>query len=134
MQKLGASVGGEQSGHLLFTEFCPTGDGILSALALLSVMRETGETLAALSTCMRKFPQVLVNVPVRRKPDLATLPALGERVRVFESEMGASGRVLLRYSGTEPLARVMVEGPVPERVQVMADELAQLIRDAAGEA
>jgi len=134
MQKLGASVGGEQSGHLLFTEFCPTGDGILSALALLSVMRETGETLAALSTCMRKFPQVLVNVPVRRKPDLATLPALGERVRVFEREMGTSGRVLLRYSGTEPLARVMVEGPVPERVQGMADELAQLIRDAAGEA
>ena len=134
MQKLGASVGGEQSGHLLFTEFCPTGDGILSALALLSVMRETGETLAALSTCMRKFPQVLVNVPVRRKPDLAALPALGDRVRVFEREMGTSGRVLLRYSGTEPLARVMVEGPVPERVQVMADELAQLIRDAAAEA
>ncbi len=134
MQKLGASLGGEQSGHLLFTEFSPTGDGVLSALALLSVMRETGETLAALANCMRKFPQVLVNVPVRRKPDLATLPALSERVRAFEAEMSGSGRVLLRYSGTEPLARVMVEGPLLERVQLMADELARLIRDAAGEA
>jgi phosphoglucosamine mutase len=132
MQKLGASVGGEQSGHLLFTEFCPTGDGILSALALLSVMRETGETLSALSNCMRKFPQVLVNVPVRRKPDLATLPAVADRVSAFEAEMDGTGRLLLRYSGTEPLARVMVEGPVRERVQAMADELAQLIRDAAG--
>jgi phosphoglucosamine mutase len=124
-------VGGEQSGHLLFTEFCPTGDGILSALALLSVMRETGETLAALSNCMRKFPQVLVNVPVRRKPDLATLPDVADRVRAFEAEMDGAGRVLLRYSGTEPLARVMVEGAVLERVQAMADELAELIRDAA---
>jgi phosphoglucosamine mutase len=131
MQRLGAMVGGEQSGHLLFTEFSPTGDGILSALALLSVMRETGETLAVLSSCMRKFPQVLVNVPVRTKPDLATLPALAERVRAFETEMTGSGRVLIRYSGTEPLARVMVEGPTVERVQVMAAELAQLIRDAA---
>ena len=131
MQRLGAMLGGEQSGHLLFTEFSPTGDGILSALALLSVMRETGETLAVLSSCMRKFPQVLVNVPVRTKPDLATLPALAERVRAFETEMTGSGRVLIRYSGTEPLARVMVEGPTLERVQVMAGELAQLIRDAA---
>jgi phosphoglucosamine mutase len=94
-------------------------------------MRETGETLAVLSSCMRKFPQVLVNVRVRTKPDLATLPALAERVRAFEMEMTGSGRVLIRYSGTEPLARVMVEGPTVERVQVMAAELAQLIRDAA---
>jgi phosphoglucosamine mutase len=134
MQRLGATVGGEQSGHLLFTEFAPTGDGILSALALLSVMRETGEPLATLAGCMRKFPQVLVNVPVRRKPDLVTLPALAERVRVFETEMNGSGRVLIRYSGTEPLARVMVEGPALGRVQVMADELAGLVREAAGEA
>ena len=134
MQRIGASLGGEQSGHLLFTEFSPAGDGILSALALLSVMRETGESLAALANCMRKLPQVLVNVPVKEKPPFDSLPGLGERQRAFEAEMGESGRILIRYSGTEPLARVMVEGARVDRVKAMADELASVIRALIGEA
>jgi phosphoglucosamine mutase len=133
MQKIGANVGGEQSGHLLFLDHAPTGDGILSALALMSVVRDTGQPLSALAACMQKFPQVLVNVPVKRKPPLGTVAGLGERVQAFEREMGAAGRVLLRYSGTESLARVMIEGADGDRIRVMADELAAVIRSELGE-
>lgn len=132
MQRSGANLGGEQSGHLLFPDYSPTGDGILSALALLSVVRETGEPLAALANCMRKFPQVLVNVPVIQKPPLTSLTGLMERASAFEKEMDGSGRVLLRYSGTESLARVMIEGADAGRIKVMANELAALIRGAIG--
>lgn len=132
MQKLGANVGGEQSGHLLFLDYAPAGDGILSALVLLSVAMETGESLAALSECLRKFPQVLLNVPVRSKPPIESLAGLGERVTALEQEMNGNGRILVRYSGTEPLARVMVEGPDGARVREMAEELAALIRTRIG--
>jgi phosphoglucosamine mutase len=132
MQRSGANLGGEQSGHLLFPDYGPTGDGILSALALLSVVRETGEPLAALANCMRKFPQVLVNVPVIQKPPLTSLPKVIERASAFEKEMDGTGRVLLRYSGTESLARVMIEGADAARIKMMANELAALIRGAIG--
>jgi len=132
MLKSGANLGGEQSGHLLFPDYMPTGDGILSALALLSVVRETGEPLASLASCMRKFPQVLVNVPVARKPPIDSITGLDERIGVFEREMNGGGRVLIRYSGTESLARVMIEGSDLARIQVMADELADVIRTHIG--
>jgi len=132
MQRIGANLGGEQSGHLLFLDHAPAGDGILSALALLSVMRETGEPLAGLARCLTKFPQVLVNVPVQSKPPLETLAGVAERVARFEREMDGVGRILLRYSGTESLARVMVEGADDARIRAMADELAGLIRSAVG--
>lgn len=132
MQRLGANLGGEQSGHLLFLDHAPTGDGILSALVLLSVMRETGEDLASLATCLRKFPQVLVNVPVRDKPPFDSLPDVGARVRAFEREMNGAGRILVRYSGTESLARIMIEGADGERIRAMADELAGLVRVRIG--
>jgi phosphoglucosamine mutase len=132
MSKTGANLGGEQSGHLLFPDHMPTGDGILSALALLSVVRETGESLASLATCMRKFPQVLVNVPVRSRPPIDSIAGLGERVGDFEREMNGVGRVLIRYSGTESLARVMIEGADLARIQAMADELAACIRNQIG--
>ena len=128
MLRIGANLGGEQSGHLLFPDYAPTGDGILSALSILAVMRETGEPLASLAACMRKFPQVLVNVPVSRKPPMESLPGVAERVRAFESEMDGTGRILVRYSGTESLARVMIEGADDARIRVMADELAATIR------
>ena len=128
MLRIGANLGGEQSGHLLFPDHAPTGDGILSALAVLAVMRESGETLASLSTCMRKFPQVLVNVPVSRKPPIDSLAGVAERIRAYESEMNGAGRILVRYSGTEPLARVMIEGADDARIRVMADDLASVIR------
>ena len=132
MLRLGANLGGEQSGHLLFPDHAPTGDGILSALTVLSVMRETGERLASLATCMRKFPQVLVNVPVARKPPIDSLAGVTERIRAFESELDGSGRILVRYSGTESLARVMIEGADDARIRVMADELASTIKREVG--
>lgn len=128
MQRVGANLGGEQSGHLLFPDHAPTGDGILSALAILAVVREAGEPLASLATCMRKFPQVLVNVPVSRKPPIDTLPAVTARIRALEGELDGSGRILVRYSGTESLARVMIEGADDARIRVMADELATMLR------
>jgi phosphoglucosamine mutase len=132
MMRIGANLGGEQSGHLLFPDHAPTGDGILSALALLSVMRETGEPLASLASCMRKFPQVLVNVPVARKPPIESVAGLGERIQTFEREMNGTGRILVRYSGTESLARVMIEGADDQRIRAMADELAAAIRRELG--
>jgi len=132
MQRMGANLGGEQSGHLLFPDYSPTGDGILSALALLAVVRESGEPLASLATCMRKFPQVLVNVPVARKPPIESLSGVMERVRAFETEMDGTGRILLRYSGTESLARVMIEGADDARIRVMADEIAADLRRELG--
>src|SRR5262245_3728774 len=132
MQRRGANLGGEQSGHLLFLDHSPAGDGILSALALLSVVKETGESLAALAGCLRKFPQILVNVAVRVKPPIESVTGLSDRVREFEQEMNSSGRILIRYSGTEPLARVMIEGADGDRIRVMADELAGLIRAHIG--
>jgi phosphoglucosamine mutase len=132
MLRLGANLGGEQSGHLLFSDHAPTGDGILSALSLLAVMRETGEPLAALAGCMRKFPQVLVNVAVARKPPIDSLAGLGERRRAFERELRGSGRILIRFSGTEPLARIMIEGADAARIRLMADELAVEIRREIG--
>lgn len=132
MQRLGANLGGEQSGHLLFLDHAPAGDGILSALALLSVMGETGEDLATLASCMRKFPQVLVNVPVRSKPPFDSVSGLGERVQRFEEEMNGVGRILIRYSGTEPVARIMIEGADDGRICAMADELAGVVRGQIG--
>lgn len=132
MQRLGANLGGEQSGHLLFLDHAPAGDGILSALALLSVVTETGQPLASLASCMRKFPQVLVNVPVKAKPPIESVAGLGERVSDCEREMNGAGRVLIRYSGTEPLARVMIEGPDGGRIRAMADSLADIIRAQIG--
>src|SRR5207237_10175235 len=128
MERLGANLGGEQSGHLLFLDHSPAGDGILSALALLSVAAETGETLASLSTCLSKFPQVLLNVSVRSKPPIDSIAGIAARKEAFEQEMAGRGRVLIRYSGTESLARVMTEGADAARIRAMADDLAGLIR------
>ena len=132
MQRLGANLGGEQSGHLLFLDHAPAGDGILSALALLSVVAETGVPLAELARCLRKFPQVLLNVAVRAKPPVESIAGLAERVGAFEREMDGRGRILVRYSGTEPLARVMIEGADDARIRAMAEELAALIRREVG--
>ena len=106
MVRTGANLGGEQSGHLLFLDHTATGDGIISALQLLAVMRETGLPLSALASCMSKFRQVLVNVPVREKPPLDSIPGLADRQADHERGLGAAGRILLRYSGTENLAQI----------------------------
>lgn len=133
MVRIGANLGGEQSGHLLFLDHTSTGDGIVSALQLLAVMRETGQPLSALATCLTKFPQVLVNVPVRRKPPLESIEGLAPRIESLEGRLNGAGRILLRYSGTELLARVMVEGQEQAEIEKIAHELAGIIRQAIGQ-
>jgi phosphoglucosamine mutase len=132
MLRIGANLGGEQSGHLLFLDHATTGDGIVSALQLIGVMRESGASLGELAQCLVKFPQVLVNVRVKSKPAVGSIPDLAERVQVLEAEMNGAGRILLRYSGTESLLRVMIEGEEQARIEHMAHELAGIIRRAIG--
>jgi phosphoglucosamine mutase len=121
-------LGGEQSGHIVFgADNAFIGDGIYTALRVLRVMRESGKALSALAAPYRPFPQVLVNVNVARKPLFDTMPRVLEAVRRVEEELGQDGRVLLRYSGTESLARVMVEGPDAEMIQRRAQSLAELV-------
>jgi phosphoglucosamine mutase len=127
-------LGGEQSGHVVFGgDNYYIGDGIYTALRVLRVLRETGRSLSELAAPYSPFPQVLLNVPVTRKPHLRELPAVLQRVREIESELGEDGRVLLRYSGTEPLARVMVEGPDAEMIADRARSVADLLAAALGQ-
>jgi phosphoglucosamine mutase len=127
------ALGGEQSGHVVFgRDHHWIGDGVVTALAVLRVMVETGKGLAELASSFHAFPQVLLNVRVARKPQLSTIPAIAEAVQRIERELGADGRVLLRYSGTEPLARVMVEGPDAATIQGQAQALARLIAAEIG--
>jgi phosphoglucosamine mutase len=132
MLRLGANLGGEQSGHLLFLDHSSTGDGIVSGLHLIAVMQETGERLSELARCLKKFPQVLVNVPVTERRPFDAIPGLSARVAALETDLDGTGRILLRFSGTELLARVMVEGEELERVERIAVELADTIRRAIG--
>jgi len=133
MRREGLTLGGEQSGHIVFgDDHFFTGDGIYTALRVLGVMRETGLPLSKLVAPYQPYPQILVNVPVLRKPAISELEQVDEvRCRV-EAELGQDGRVLLRYSGTEDLLRIMVEGPDQARIQEQASELASLVSQAIG--
>ena len=122
----GANLGGEQSGHTIFLDDLPTGDGLLTSLRMLEVMAERGATLASLVQGMTEFPQTLVNVRVRRKPDFSELAEVMAAVEVVRSHVGRDGRIDLRYSGTEPLARIMVEA----RDRATVDSCATLVADA----
>jgi phosphoglucosamine mutase len=132
MRRVGANLGGEQSGHLIFLDRSATGDGLISALELLGVMQETGKSLGELSRCLTKFPQVLLNVEVREKPPLEVIPGLTARVKQVEESLDGRGRVLVRYSGTERLARVMLEGEDRGQIEALARELAGIIKGAIG--
>ena len=126
-------LGGEQSGHVVFgPDHFYIGDGIYTALRVLRVLVETEQPLSALASVYRPFPQVLLNVRVARQPPLAEIARLARARSRVEEELGEDGRVLLRYSGTEPLARVMVEGPDLSRIQSQAQELADLIAAEIG--
>jgi phosphoglucosamine mutase len=127
MRSQGAVLGGEDSGHLIFLDHHTTGDGILSALQLLSAMTYFREPLSTLAGLMTVFPQTLLNVPVKRKPDLKTLQEVKERIEAVERALGDMGRVLVRYSGTEPVCRVMVEGKDRDEVEAHAREIAKVI-------
>ena len=127
MKKEGIRLGGEQSGHIVQSELASTGDGLLTALHMAWVVRQAGRPLSELLADFRRYPQILKNVRVARKTDLSTLPKVTEAARSVEDRLGADGRLVLRYSGTEPLARVMIEGPDQPTIEAMADELAGVI-------
>ncbi len=127
------ALGGEQSGHIVFGgDHSFIGDGIYTALRVLDILRQSNQPLSKLASCFQAFPQVLRNVPVTSKPHLSQLPKVARAVERIEGELGEDGRVLLRYSGTEPLARVMIEGPDGERIRAHAQELAALIEAEIG--
>ena len=132
MLRHGYALGGEQSGHVIFAEHNTTGDGLVTALQVLAVMVRSGKPLSELAACMPRFPQVLENVPVQRKADLEGLPAVRAQIREAEAALADSGRVLVRYSGTEPLVRVMVEGPDEATIRHWAKEIAAAIQAALG--
>jgi phosphoglucosamine mutase len=131
MQRIGANFGGEQSGHILFLDDATTGDGMLTALKIASIISIAGP-LDSLLSDLKIFPQKILNVRVRSKPPLDTLPEVSSTLREAEKSLGNSGRVVLRYSGTEPLARVMVEAERDEDVRRWSDSLASALRSAIG--
>lgn len=134
MRKNGYRFGGEQSGHLIFLDHASTGDGCMAGLRVLEVMVRAGRPLSELAQGFERVPQALVNVPVASKPPLGELPVVSARIRAVEAELRGEGRVLVRYSGTENKARVMVEGPDADRTRAYADELAAaLVAEIAGQ-
>ena len=132
MIKRDLSIGGEQSGHVIFAEHLFTGDGIVTALSVLRVMAESGRTLADLASQLVTYPQVLVNVRVRQKQDLKTVPAVAEAMERVERQLHGEGRLLVRYSGTEPLLRVMIEGKNQQQIQAWASEIAGTVKEHLG--
>ncbi len=129
MIKSQAVIGGEDSGHMIFLEEHSTGDGMLSALKLIEVMLYTRQSLSELARVMQVFPQVLINVEVdASRPDFMQIPPIAETIQQVESELGDQGRVLIRYSGTQPLLRVMVEGPDQARTQALCEKICAAIR------
>ncbi|AEH43959.1 phosphoglucosamine mutase [Thermodesulfatator indicus DSM 15286] len=128
MRSKGYNLGGEQSGHIIFLDHSTTGDGILAALQVLSIMKKAGKPLSELANLVEKYPQILVNVKVRERVPKDEIPGLNELIVKIEKELGEEGRVLIRPSGTEPKYRVMVEGLDEEKIKIYAEELAAHIK------
>lgn len=128
----GYNLGGEQSGHLIFLDHNTTGDGLITALQVLAIMKQDGKPLSELSSCMRTYPQILVNVPVRERRELSGIPAIARRIDEIEKTLRGSGRLLIRYSGTEPKLRIMLEGEEDAVIRRYAEELAELVRVELG--
>ena len=124
--------GGEQSGHFIFLDHNTTGDGLISALQVLSLMKRTEKPLSELAKTMTAVPQVLLNVKVTKKPNLDTVPELQRAIHECEQRFNGSGRVLVRYSGTEPLLRVMVEGEHDDQIREVANHLVDLVKTHLG--
>lgn len=132
MVRLGAILGGEQSGHVIFREYATTGDGMLTAIQLFTIARQATTGLDELTAGLQVYPQLLVNIRVREKRDLSQVPAVAGEIRRAEEEFAGRGRILVRYSGTELLARVMVEGADREQVETFTERIANVIRRELG--
>lgn len=133
MREKGLNLGGEQSGHIIFLDYNTTGDGILTGLQLLAVLKESGKSLEELSGEMKTYPQIMINVRVKDKDALNRNDRVRESISKAEELMSPGGRIFVRPSGTEPLIRIMGEGPDPERLKSVVYDLAQVIREEMGE-
>jgi phosphoglucosamine mutase len=134
MLKNGYNLGGEQSGHIIFLDHTTTGDGVITALQVLKGMVASGRRLSELSSVMRQYPQVIRNVKVIEKRDLSAMPRLGRALKGVEDRLKGKGRVFVRYSGTEMLARITIEGVSQKEIEAMAEELAEVIKREARKA
>ena len=132
MKDSGYNFGGEQSGHIIFLEHTTTGDGIIAALQTLSLMIKAGQPLSELSKVMKRFPQVLKNIKVKEKQDFEKIPGFHKKLKEIETLIGSKGRVFVRYSGTEPIARVMIEGEDLGTIKNYADDLISIIKNNIG--
>ncbi len=128
MLKSGATFGGEQAGHIIFFDYGKTGDGLITALRVLSIIKEEKKPLSELAKIMERVPQVLINVEVKERKPFTSLPLTSKLIREAESILGREGRILVRYSGTEPLARVMVEGKDKEKIEKIAKNISEAIK------
>ncbi|HUI67958.1 MAG TPA: phosphoglucosamine mutase [Nitrospirota bacterium] len=128
----GYNLGGEQSGHVIFLDHNTTGDGLISALQVLAIMKQTGKPLSELAACMTTYPQTLVNVKVKERRDLMSIPEIAQRMVEVEKKLGGRGRLLVRYSGTEPKVRVMIEGEDERGIKTLAEDLAGIIKEKLG--
>ncbi|MGD1153602.1 MAG: phosphoglucosamine mutase [Syntrophales bacterium] len=128
MRARGAAIGGEDSGHVIFLEHHTTGDGIITALQVLTAMKREGKPLCELAKIMTVFPQVLINIDVKARPDLSTVPEIVKAIKDAEGALGNRGRVLVRYSGTQNMCRVMVEGPTKEETVKYGEIIAEVVR------
>jgi phosphoglucosamine mutase len=129
MVKRGYALGGEQSGHVIFSDHLFTGDGLATALNVLRIMVDTGKELSELASALVTYPQVLVNVRVKQKTDLATVPAIADAMKRVEQNLSGNGRLLVRYSGTEPLLRIMLEGKHDGEIKQWANDIADIVRE-----
>jgi phosphoglucosamine mutase len=132
LRRSGLRLGGEQSGHLVDLHLSTTGDGLLTAVRIAAILARGGEPVSVALRDFHRFPQILLNVEVARKPAFDTLPGVTSAARAAEERLGAEGRLVLRYSGTEPLARVMIEGPDAATIRALAEEIAGALRDEIG--
>jgi len=132
MRSKGYSLGGENSGHIIFADHATTGDGLVSALEVLSTMRKNGATLAELADCMDEYPQITYNLPVREKPPILDVPALADAIALVEDVLKDSGRTLVRYSGTERKIRILVECADESEARRHADNLAKAVNASVG--
>ena len=132
MKRLDGIIGGEEAGHMIFLDHHTTGDGIIAALQLAAAMIKEGKPLSELARMMDIFPQKLINVDVKRKPDIEDVPKLVEAIRQAESELGGEGRVLVRYSGTQNMCRVMVEGPSDAVTEKYCRQIADVVKSELG--
>ena len=132
MLKEGYNLGGEQSGHIIFSKFAKTGYGILTAVQLLSAMVKNNKRLSELGALMTKYPQILLNVRVKNKYGWEENEAIKAVIKKYQDELGDNGQVLVRASGTEPLIRIMAEGPVQERLEKIADSIGEVVTRELG--